>query len=339
MPRASVVMSTYNTPEKYLREAIESILIQTFKDFELIIVDDGSEQNDAEIASEFKDDRIIVLKNEKNSGLAYSLNRGLNQAKGEYIVRMDSDDIAFPDRLQKQIDYMDSHYDIDILSSRAECFGSRTGMPIIDYGEDEYVKATLFFADLILHPTVVMRKDSLKKYGLLYDDRLRRAQDYDLWARASENCRFYIMPDKLLHYRCHEGQATIIAREKQLAVCRMVCSYYLSRLGLESNDNSVVYHRALNGSADQPVSLYELWQWTEMLLKANNERHLFDRDIFSELVGYRLVYAAVKLGKRKKLIHSGKAFFHVFSPHNIKMVSKHRKRNKEFVLDHQEKSL
>ena len=332
MPKASVVMSTYNTPEKYLREAIESILIQTFKDFELIIIDDGSDQNDSMIASEFKDNRIIVLKNEKNSGLAYSLNRGLNQAKGEYIVRMDSDDIAVPDRLEKQITYMEEHKDIDILSARAECFGSRTGMPIIDYGDDDYVKAVLFFADVILHPTVVMRTSSLKKYGLMYNENLRRAQDYDLWSRASEHCRFYIMPDKLLNYRCHEGQATVIAREKQLAVCRMVCNYYLGRLGIEVNDKTVTFHRALNGSADHPVSLYELWQWTEMLIKANKKKKLFDEEIFNEMIGYRLVYAAVKLKKQKKAKAQGKAFFHIFKLNNIKMVSKHRKRNKSFLM-------
>lgn len=332
MPKVSVVMSTFNTPEEYLKEAINSIIRQTYTDFELIVVDDGSTNNDSEIAVGFHDKRIIVLKNEKNSGLAYSLNRGIKQAKGEYIVRMDSDDIAVSDRLEKQIGYMDSHKEIDILSARAECFGSRTGMPIIDCGDDSYVKSALFFADVILHPTVVMRNSSLKKYGLMYDEKLRRAQDYDLWARATEHCRFHIMPDVVLNYRCHDGQATVIAREKQLAVCRMVCNYYLGRLGIEVNDKTVTFHRALNGSADHPVSLYELWQWTEMLIKANKKKKLFDEEIFNEMIGYRLVYAAVKLKKQKKAKAQGKAFFHIFKLNNIKMVSKHRKRNKSFLM-------
>lgn len=332
MTKASVVMSTYNTPEKYLREAIESILSQTFTDFELIVVDDGSTQNDSKIARAFNDERIVVLRNEKNSGLAYSLNRGLKQAKGEYIVRMDSDDIAVPDRLEKQVEFMDSHKDIDILSARAECFGSRTGMPIIDCGDDDYVKAALFFADVILHPTVVMRNTSLKKYGLMYDEKLRRAQDYDLWARATEHCRFHIMPDVVLNYRCHEGQATAIAREKQLEVCRMVCNYFLGRLGVEVDEKTSVFHRALNGCTEQTVSLYELWQWTERLLKANRDKKLFEEKLFEELVGYRLVYAAIKLKKQKKAQAMGKAFFHIFKPHNMSMVRKHRKRNKTFLM-------
>ena len=332
MAKVSVIMSTYNTPEEYLRESINSIICQTYTDFELIVVDDGSTQNDSEIALGFHDERIIVLKNEKNSGLAYSLNRGLKHARGEYIVRMDSDDIAVPDRLEKQIGYMESHKDTDILSARAECFGSRTGMPIIDYGDDAYVKAVLFFADLILHPTVVMRNSSLKRYDLMYDERLRRAQDYDLWARATEHCRFHIMPDVILNYRCHQGQATAVARQKQIEVCRMVCNYFLARLGIDADENTPVFHRAMNGSADQPVSLYELWKWTEELLRANKEKKIFDDEIFSEIVGYRLVYAALKLKKQKKSRMFGKAFFHIFSPHNMSMVSRHRKRNKAFLI-------
>ena len=332
MTKVSVIMSTYNTPEEYLRESINSIICQTYTDFEFIVVDDGSTQNDSEIALGFHDERIIVLRNEKNSGLAYSLNCGLKHARGEYIVRMDSDDIAVPDRLEKQIGYMESHKDTDILSARAECFGSRAGIPIIDYGDDAYVKAVLFFADVILHPTVVMRASSLKKYGLKYDEKLRRAQDYDLWSRATEYCRFHIMPEIVLKYRCHEGQATVIARKKQLEVCRMVCNYYLARLGIDADDNTPVFYRAMNGSAEQPVSLYELWMWTEKLLRANREKNIFDDEIFKELVGYRLVYAALKLKKQKKARMFGKTFFHIFSPHNMSMVSRHRKRNKAFLM-------
>src|SRR5699024_5416050 len=122
----SIIMSVYNANEEHLRDAIESILRQTFKKFEFLIIDDASENNVDKLITSFRDSRIIYLKNERNIGLTKSLNKGIKISKGKYIARIDSDDIAYPDRLQKQFDYLENHPEVGVLGSQAKLIGDKT---------------------------------------------------------------------------------------------------------------------------------------------------------------------------------------------------------------------
>ena len=119
----SVIMSNYNTPEEYLREAIESILNQTYKNFEFIIIDDCSTDNSLEIIKSYNDERIVLIENEENIGLTKSINKGLAVAKGEYIARMDADDVSLPQRFEKQINYMNDHTELIVCGSSMELIG------------------------------------------------------------------------------------------------------------------------------------------------------------------------------------------------------------------------
>ena len=122
MPRISVIMPAYNA-EKYIREAIDSILAQTYTDFEFIIIDDASTDATASIVESYSDERIRFFRNEHNMGVANTLNRGLDLAVGEYIARMDSDDISLPERFAKQVEFMDTHTDVIVCGSNAIVFG------------------------------------------------------------------------------------------------------------------------------------------------------------------------------------------------------------------------
>lgn len=331
MPIISVVMSTYNTPEEYLCQSIESVLQQSEKNFEFIIIDDGSLNGDADIVRKYTDSRIHLIVNEENLGLAKSLNRGLEFASGKYIFRMDSDDIALPNRFEIQLQFMEKHPDVDILGARAMCFGSKTGPAILDYGNDAYVKSVLFMSDLLLHPTIVMRKESLDRYGLKYNPELRRAQDYDLWVRASEVCKIEIIPDIVLKYRCHDQQATVVARQKQLEVCRMVLVCYLNRLSLPIDDNSIEMRNALSGYSETPIKLDDIVSWIQTVLRANNGKEIFNKYYFREKLVSRWMIAAVKLWKNKKLMISTGALFQTFSPVNLMLFGTHVCRNRRFI--------
>lgn len=195
----SVVMSEYNTKREYLCTAIESILNQTFKDFEFIIVDDCGENNLDEIIEKYNDKRIKIIKNDKNRGLVYSLNHGIKEAKGEYIVRMDTDDIADKKRIEKLYGYIKSHPEYAVVSSKVVEFSENKKLGILGK-EGEKSKKDIMHGNILIHPSVIMRKDAIEKVGYYKD--YTRAEDFVLWCDLLlAGYRLYTMNDILLKYR------------------------------------------------------------------------------------------------------------------------------------------
>jgi len=211
----SVVMPVYNT-EKYVGEAIESILCQTFEDFEFIIVDDSSTDSSWRIIQKYakEDNRIVAVQNTDKKGCYSARNFGLNLAKGKYYVVMDSDDIALPNKLQRQLNFMEQHTDIDIAGSWYECFGYRNGVIKTPLSHDE-IESTLFFYNCISHPTVIMRKETLDNFDVKYDESFLFAQDYELWCREIDRLKFANIPQVLIKYRTYDRS---IGYEKRDAI-------------------------------------------------------------------------------------------------------------------------
>lgn len=208
MPKISVVMPAYNA-EKYIGEAIESILNQTFKDFEFIIINDGSVDHTKEIIQKYNDSRIVLLENDKNRGIVLSLNKGLDAATGEYIARMDADDIALMNRLERQAEYLDEHKDIGVLGTGICIFGEKIKeQKRVFTTNSEQLKAELIFNPCIAHPTVMIRKSVLQKYNLKYNTEFAGAEDYYLWWNIAKVSKIATLPDILLDYRIHESQIT-----------------------------------------------------------------------------------------------------------------------------------
>jgi len=213
-PRVSVLMAVYNG-EKYLPEAIESILNQTFTDFEFLIVDDGSTDRTQEIINSYQDPRIKLISNPENVGLTRSLNRGLDRARGEYVARMDSDDISVPERFAKQQTYMDAHNEVAVCGTWArdiDAEGQVTGVretPVGDDLEREYWRPSP-----IIHPSAMIRRAHLN--GLRYDEQIRYAQDFDLWLRLKPHHKLANLPEHLLFYRVHSDSITLAQRDDQL---------------------------------------------------------------------------------------------------------------------------
>lgn len=209
----SVIIPLYNR-EQYIKQAIQSILKQTYTDFELLILDDGSSDKSCEVVSSFSDPRIQLHKNPTNKGISFTRNR-LNQlTSGEYIAVLDSDDLAEEDRLEKQVDYLDRHPEVDLVSGRAKLI-NETGKPTgsIWGGKlsPEQVFAFLPLGNQIIHSTVMARSSFFLKFP--FDESLKTAEDYDVWLRGNNECKYEVLGDILSSYRIHKESISIEQEE------------------------------------------------------------------------------------------------------------------------------
>ncbi|TNJ59765.1 glycosyltransferase, partial [Paenibacillus hemerocallicola] len=241
MPKVTIVMPVYNG-EKYIRDAIESIINQTFKDWEFIIVNEyGSNEATTSILGEFasKDKRIILVQNTERLGISASLNIGLDLAQGEYIARMDSDDISMPLRLEKQVAYLEQHSNIDIVGIKPKIFGEEEWEWKVETGPD-FLKSCLLFFTPFVHPTIMIRASRLRQYKLKYNKEYLFTEDYDFFARASEFLAYENMDDpSLFHYRIHKKNATAVGGEKGIKLYRGVTQRLLEQCGLNFNENEI----------------------------------------------------------------------------------------------------
>lgn len=207
-PTISVIMSVYNTNKSFLAEAIESILNQTYPNFEFIIIDDNSTDGSLSIIEQYmsKDDRIVLIKNKTNIGLTKSLNKGLKLAKGQYIARMDADDVSLPDRFKQQIEYMENNSHVTVIGGIAYSGAEVTNRW---FNENTKIEKALFlFGNAgIAHPTAFIRKSFLDFHHIKYDENLKKSQDYALWLDiVQQGGVIQRLPEFVLKYRIHEGQ-------------------------------------------------------------------------------------------------------------------------------------
>ncbi|MBQ0107553.1 MAG: glycosyltransferase family 2 protein [Phascolarctobacterium sp.] len=217
-PKVSVLTPIYNTNPQYLRECIESILNQTFSDFEFLILNDSPDNLalDNFVAS-YKDGRIKYWKNDKNLGISPSRNKLLEMAKGEYIAIFDHDDISLPDRLQKEVQYLDQHPEVGVVSGLGERFGTQNG--IIQQPENSLeIKLHLTDDCFVLHSAAMIRKSVLIQNNIRYESDYTPAEDYRLWDKLMDVTDFYNIQQILVRYRCFDAQTSIkaIKRIKQV---------------------------------------------------------------------------------------------------------------------------
>ena len=206
MPGVSVIMPVYNCVA-YIRESVESILQQTFADFEFIITDDHSTDGTYEYLQTVTDKRIQLTRKPKNSGYTNSLNMGLEMAKGIYIARMDGDDIALPERLEKQVSFMNNNPNVAVSGCFYKMLGTDTIVEMPVTNEEAKVVAIMHVP--VAHPTVIMRREVLIKHHFIYNEKYEPAEDYDLWTRILEVADIENLPEVLLQYRRHAQQESI----------------------------------------------------------------------------------------------------------------------------------
>lgn len=225
----SVLMSVYNETPEDITKSINSVLSQTFTDFELIVVLDNPENSQAlSLLNDFakKDARVVVVVNEKNIGLALSMNRAASVAKGEFFLRMDADDICVSDRFELQFEAI-SNSNYDLICSSYD-FIDENGNPLdqkAPFFTSKQINLLLPLRNVIHHPTIIMKRDVFEKAGGYRN--YQCAQDYDLWLRLKLlGCKFCMMPQKLLHYRVRTSSTTVKHRYKQVCTLRYILSLY-----------------------------------------------------------------------------------------------------------------
>lgn len=297
-PLISVVMATYNG-EKFIEEAIQSVLDQTFKDFEFIIVDDGSIDATATIISSFKDDRIVYFKKDNNTGIADSLNIGIAKAKGIYIARMDDDDVCMLERFEKQLEVFEINKNIILCGTNVLDKNSRT-LKAPEQHIDILMK--LIFVNPIYHPTVLIKRDLLLTHK--YNPKKVPAEDHDLWSRLIFEGQFYQLQEPLLYCRRHETSVTANRRIEQLQHNISISKFVYDKIGfnhLKNHDENI----EIFASHDYSITgrqLKNLTNWFQELKLENERIGKFSVQKFNDLVNVNLEWFIISFFTNNKLM-------------------------------------
>ncbi|MSU55007.1 MAG: glycosyltransferase [Candidatus Taylorbacteria bacterium] len=308
LPLISVIMPVHNG-EAFLTDAIDSILKQTYTNFELIILSSANTSTESlEIISNFKDSRIYHIRRDANlTYLPAALNHGIDLSKGEYIARMDSDDISLPHRFETQIKFMEEHQEITIAGSYAKTIGRNPGITMRHPLNHEEIRASLLFHSSLIHPTVMMRKQILNELNLRYDPTLERTEDYEFWYRASKVVKIANIPKVLLYYRTHEDQASYKTPEKQAVVRDSICADAFGKLGIPlSTDEKALYENVRQyRKLSSPEDLLKISEWFLKIDNANETSKVYNQKALQKVLSQEwLTYCrlSLKLGKKVKKI-------------------------------------
>lgn len=277
-PLVSVIMPAFNG-EKYIRDAIESILHQTYVNWELIIIDDCSTDETLKIINSYTDNRIMLFCNKNNKGIAESTNRGIEKSQGKYIALLDDDDVAEYDRLSLQVNYLENHPEIDILGGRTTLIDEQG--QVIDYcgiprNNPRYIKAVLLFKCMdFMNGTAMIRRDFIKKHNLYYKNDCYGMQDYRFYIESSKVGNISTINKFLLKYRVHEARETNrnfekhkVERAKKYAQFQR---YSLQESGFRLDEESLeLINKALaerDGKCESKQEIVKLYQVFQEILK------------------------------------------------------------------------
>jgi glycosyltransferase involved in cell wall biosynthesis len=242
LPLVTVLMPVYNS-ELHLKEAIESILNQSYKKIEFLIINDGSTDNSEKIILSYSDSRIRYLKNEINLKLIKTLNLGIKAAKGKYIARMDADDISLSKRIEKQVLYLEKHEEIGILGCDFEIINKNNNdarfnrlIKTVKYPtENAIIKFNLIFNNVILHPATMFKKEIFNVHNIFFEEEYLHVEEYRLWTKYINKTKFANLPETLFLYRVHEKQISSIHQFIQAENALKVQIEYLETLGYKLN--------------------------------------------------------------------------------------------------------
>jgi glycosyltransferase involved in cell wall biosynthesis len=230
-------MPLYNT-ESYVGQAIQSLLSQTYRDFELIIVNDASTDTSLEIVKTFNDTRLRILNNKKNSGIVFSRNKGLREAKGEFIAPFDSDDLAVNDKFEKQIGYLKKHKELGMIGSWARMI-DENGLLLKNKwklsASPEQIPAIMLFRNYFVQSSVVIRREAVPVGG--YSPGFDVVEDYKMWTEVLRICKAWNLPEYLVHYRIHREGATQRDAEGLFKKEAELLKLIYEPLGMKINDS------------------------------------------------------------------------------------------------------
>jgi glycosyltransferase involved in cell wall biosynthesis len=300
LPLITVLMPVYNGAT-YLNDAIDSILKQTFSDFEFLIIDDCSTDQSIDLIKAYNDPRIKLIVNKKNMGQSNTLNKGLSLAMGEYIARMDQDDISMPVRLKKQMEFMDECPNIGVCGSWIQHFGKYDYLTPLEL-DDDSIKIKLLTNQNLAHSSVMIRKSTLVKYQLNYDPTFTVAMDYDLWVRMFEYCSFANLPEPLLKYRTHKNQKSKIISGISYSEMIRVLALLLEKMDFRFNRYDLSMHyKIVTGTSLDSLNKYKVFKYLIRLRSQNRHKEMFDSGAFNKFI--RLNWRRFMLENDLKMIY------------------------------------
>lgn len=280
-PLLSVVMPVYNGGV-FLKDAIESILNQTYTNFELIILNDGSTDQSEEIILSFNDARIYYVKNDINLKLIKTLNIGFELAKGTYIARMDADDISMPDRLAKQIAFLELHPTIGFVGTSFEKIGDETG--IVHYpANHDLLRLSAVFFNPFLHPSVVLRRSVLKQFNLYFKKAYIHAEEYKLWTELLLVTEGANISESLVKYRVHANQISQVFVSEQIKTSKLIAREYLIAAGFDFTSTEWELILTLHELTYKETSLSYFFA-ANTWISQNTKIHFFNAKILEDFV-------------------------------------------------------
>jgi glycosyltransferase involved in cell wall biosynthesis len=321
-PKVSVFMPVYNAGS-YLNAAIDSILNQSFKDFEFVIVNDGSTDQSESVILSYNDPRIRLVNNPKNLGLIASLNVGLEICNGEYIVRMDQDDISLPDRIALQVSFMDQNPEIGLIGSWFEDFGDQIESKIVRYStNDTEIRIRHLYQTHISHPTALLRTSIVQKHNIRFDPEYLHGEDYNCWVTMSAFCKLSNYPAILVRKRDHPRSITNSFSSTMHSTCTKVKQKQFEGMGSAvSQAEADLYTRFAD--PEWGFSLVEMNQLLNLLHRlnaANTQSKFIQPDEYAQYLAgkwFHLCFHNMNLGRSgwnwfKKLVfnkHYQPSFF------------------------------
>lgn len=316
----SVVLPAYNA-ELYLKEAIDSVLAQTFTDFELLLLNDGSTDKTEEIILSYNDSRIVYVRNEENLGLIGTLNKGMALAKGKYIARMDADDICFPDRFIKQFEFLEKNQDYVVCGTSAyrfyEDISDRKAFnpPLTD----ENIRVRLFFNSGFIHPSVMFRTDVVRDHYLGFSDDYKYAEDYFFWMDLLKYGKGFNLKEKLLYYRVLATSQTAVGNanmEKRKEVLGNIHKRYFTDYHISVDDKEIELNFYLTNIVRMRLLDLQLFDFTyidtflQKIISVLKESGVSHKAIYAEVgrVYFALIYT------KKIKVFTSKGFVRKLNP-------------------------
>lgn len=308
MCKISVLMPVHNA-EKYLAEAIGSIIQQTYSDWELVIINDGSTDSSKKIIQSFNDPRIKYHLNEHNLGLIKTLNRGIDLCQGEYIARMDSDDIAHPNRLHEQLKVMEANPELILCGTNAvviDEIGNETGK-IINPSNDAMLQISLLFTNPFIHPSTMIRRDKLEEDR--FDPEAIHVEDFDLWTKLASKGHLANINQPLLKYRWHKTNVSVKYSEFQEGMKdKIIRQQIVNQLDINPTQRELKAHRLtfnlykygerLEISADKANNITT---WFKKLSERNRKLRRYPQADFDAFLWSRWIVLCISLKKKTKI--------------------------------------
>ncbi|TQO38572.1 glycosyltransferase involved in cell wall biosynthesis [Arenibacter algicola] len=302
-PVLTVVMPIYNG-EKYVQEAIDSILVQTFPDFELIIINDGSTDRSLEIITSYTDTRIRILNNKKNQGIPYNRNLGLKEAKGDFLCWADCDDLSLPERFDRQVRFLRNNSEFGGCGTWLERFkGSHTIGILKAIENSEEIRASLLFRPATIpNATAMLRLSEIKKHKLWYNSDLPISEDYDFIFRCSRVMKFSNIQEVLYKYR--DSETSIMKKfenqeEKRYDIKKIIYRQVLSTLAIKTTEVDLKTHD--NTCSINLFSRFhdfkDSYHWLKKIKLANKIEGTFDSKALNKILADQFFYTAKKASK------------------------------------------